>query len=133
VCALFALLLAMLGAAWWSVLLAFLLLYNAGHVALRFWAFRFGFAHGKHVGEELRRTPVQSVQRALDAGGALLVGALLPLAIARPVLPGWSGALWTVALAVAALLGLRFGGRVRTPVALVLAIATLLAMLVSAL
>ena len=35
-------------------------------------------------------------------------------------------------LALAALLGLRFGGRVRTPVALVLAIATLLALLVSA-
>lgn len=133
VCVLFALLLTVLGAVWWSVLLAFLLVYNAGHLALRLWAFRFGFAHGKQVGEQLRKTPVQSVQRTLDAAGALLVGALLPLVIARPALPGWSGALWTVALAVAALLGLRFGGRVRTPVALVLAVATLLAILVSAL
>ena len=112
--------------------MAFLLIYNAGHIALRLWGFRFGFEHGKHVGEQLRNTPVQSVQRTLDAAGALLVGALLPLVIARPVLAGWSGALWTVALVIAALLGLRFGGRVRTPVALVLAIATLVALLVSA-
>jgi PTS system mannose-specific IID component len=132
-CALFALLLAALGAPWWSVLPAFLLLYNAAHLAMRFGSFSFGFKHGKHVGEELRRTPVQALQRTLDFAGALLVGALLPLVIARPALPGWSGALWTVALAGAALLGLRFGGRVRTPVAFVLAIATLLALLVSAL
>jgi PTS system mannose-specific IID component len=133
VCALFALLLTMLGVVWWTVLLAFLLVYNAGHVALRLWSFNFGFTHGKQVGEQLRRTPVQSVQRTLDFAGALLIGALLPLVVARPALPGWGGALWTVALVVAALLGLRFGGRVRTPVALVLAIATLLALLVSAL
>lgn len=132
VCALLALLLFMLGAPWWVVLLAFFGIYNAGHVALRYWAWRFGFVHGKHVGEELRHTPVQKVQRSLDFAGALLVGVLLPLAIARPALPGWGGALFTVALAIAALLGLKFGGRVRTPVALVLAVATLLAMLVSA-
>jgi mannose PTS system EIID component len=133
VCALFALFLVALGAQWWVVLIAFLAVYNAGHVALRWWALRFGAAHGKHVGEELRKTPVQKAQRMLDATGALLVGALLPLFIARPVLPGWGGAVWTLALAVAALLGLTFGGRVRAPVAFVLAIATLLALLVSVL
>jgi PTS system mannose-specific IID component len=133
VCALFALLLVALGVAWWSALLAFLLIYNLGHVGLRWWSFRFGLRHGKHVGEELRKTPIQKAQSVLDFAGALLVGALLPLVIARPALPGWGGALWTAALALAAILGLRFGGRVRTPVALVLAIATLLALLVSAL
>jgi hypothetical protein len=100
---------------------------------LRVWALRFGLAHGKQVGEQLRRTPVQKAQRTLDFAGALLVGALLPLMIARPALPGWGGALWIAALVVAAMLGLKFGGRVRTPVAIVLAIATLLALLVSAL
>jgi PTS system mannose-specific IID component len=133
VCALFALLLVALGTKWWLATAAFLLIYNAGHLWLRWWSFRFGLAHGKHVGEELRRIPVQKAQRMLDFGGALLVGALLPLVIVRPALPGWGGALFTAALVVAALLGLRFGGRVRTPVALVLSIATLLALLVSAL
>lgn len=133
VCALFALLLVALDAPWWVVLIAFLGIYNAGHLALRWWALRFGVANGKHVGEALRKTPVQTAQRVLDSMGALLVGMMLPLMIARPALPGWGGTLWVVALAFAALLGLRFGGRVRAPVALVLAIATLLALLVSVL
>jgi PTS system mannose-specific IID component len=133
VCALLALLLWALGAPWWVVVFTFLAIYNAGHVALRWWSFRFGFRHGKHVGEELRKTPVQKAQHALDFAGALLVGLLLPLLIARPALPGWGGAIFVAALVVAAILGLRFGGRVRTPVALVLSFATILAMLVSAL
>lgn len=133
VCALFALLLAALGAPWWLVVPAFLLIYNAGHVALRWWAFEFGFRHGKHVGEELRKTPVQKTQRTLDFVGALLVGALLPILIVRPALPGWGGPWWIGTLVIAAILGLKFGGRVRTPVALVLSFATLLALLVSVL
>jgi PTS system mannose-specific IID component len=133
VCVLLALLLVALGAVWWVVLLAFLVVYNTGHIALRWWALRFGVANGKHVGEALRKTPVQNAQRLLDTAGAMLVGVMLPLMIARPALPGWGGTLWVVALAVAALLGLRFGGRVRAPVTLVLAIATLLALLVSVL
>ena len=133
VCALFALLLVALGAHWGIAVFAFLLVYNAGHLWMRWWSLRFGLEHGKHVGEELRKLPVQKVQRTLDFAGALLVGTLLPLVIVRPALPGWGGALFTAALVVAALLGLRFGGRVRTPVALVLSIATLLALLVGAL
>ena len=133
VCALLALLLIALGASWWVALLAFLLIYNAGHVGLRGWSFQFGLRHGKHVGEELRKTPLQQAQHWLDFAGAALVGALLPLMIARPAFPGWGGALWTAALAVAAIFGLRFGGRVRTPVALLLAAATIIALLVSVL
>ena len=133
VCALFALLLVALGAHWAIAVFAFLLVYNAGHLWMRWWSLRFGLEHGKHVGEELRKLPVQTLQRTLDFAGALLVGALLPLVIVRPALPGWGGALFTAALVVAAMLGLRFGGRVRTPVALVLSIATLLALLVGSL
>jgi tetrahydromethanopterin S-methyltransferase subunit B len=132
VCALFALLLVALGASWWVALLAFLIIYNAGHFALRWWSFRFGLKHGKHVGEELRKTPVQRAQHWLDVTGAVLVGALLPLMIARPAFPGWGGALWTAALVAAAIFGLRFGVHVRTPVALLLAVATIIALLVSA-
>jgi hypothetical protein len=69
----------------------------------------------------------------LDVAGAALVGFLLPLTVARPVFPGWGGAMWTLALIGAAALGLIFGGRVRTPLVLVLAGATLVALLVSVL
>ena len=133
VCVLFALLLASLNAPWWIAIASFLLIYNTGHFALRWWSFRFGLMHGKHVGEELRKKPVQQAQHWLDFAGAVLVGALLPLMIARPAFPGWGGALWEAALIVAAILGMTFGGRVRTPVALVLSVATIIALLVSAL
>jgi hypothetical protein len=69
----------------------------------------------------------------LAATGAFFIGLLLPLTVARPVFPGWGGAAWTVALIGGAACGLIFGGRVRTPVALVLAGATVVALLVSAL
>lgn len=131
VCVLFALLLAALGTEWWFVVVIFMVIYNTGHFALRWWSFRFGLMHGKHVGEQLRKTPVQSAQHILDFTGALMVGALLPLMIARPAFPGWGGAFWTAALSVGAILGMRYGVRVRTPVAVVLSLATILALLVS--
>lgn len=133
ICALFALLLAMLDVPWWIAVTMFLVIYNAGHFALRWWSFRFGLTHGKHVGEELRKKPVQKLQHGLDFAGALLVGAMLPLVVVRPAFPGWGGALWTVALIAGAILGLRFGVRVRTPVAVLLSLATIIALLVSAL
>lgn len=133
VCALSALTLAALGTSWWIVIAGYLVLYNAGHIALRVHAFRLGYKHGKHVGEVLRHSPFQYAHHWLASAGALLIGLLLPLTVARPVFPGWGGALWTIALIGGAGLGLIFGGRVRTPVALVLAGATVLALLVSGL
>jgi PTS system mannose-specific IID component len=133
VCALAALILAALGTTWWVAIGIYLLLYNAGHIALRLYGFRLGFKHGKRVGEELKRSPLHRVNSWLITAGAFCIGLLLPLTVARPVFPGWGGALWTVALIGAAAFGLIFGGRVRTPVALVLAGATAVALLVSVL
>jgi len=131
VCALTALTIAALGGPWWLAIGVYLLLYNAGHLALRIYAFQLGYHHGRGVGEELRRSPLHRAHNVLDVAGAALVGFLLPLTVARPVFPGWGGAMWTVALIGAAALGLIFGGRVRTPLVLVLAGATLAALLVS--
>lgn len=131
VCALLALALIALGAPWWSAVLAYLVIYNIGHIGLRLYVFRLGLHHGKRVGEELRKAQWQQAPHYLDLAGAALVGLMLPLTVARPVFPGWGGALWTVALIVAAVLGLIFGGRVRTPVALLLAGATIVALVVS--
>lgn len=133
VCALFALTLAALGAKWWLAIPAYLIAYNAGHIALRLYSFRLGLTYGKRVGEELKKSPLHRVHTLLDSGGAFLIGLLLPLTVANPIFPGWGGALWTAALIVAAALGLVFGGRVRTPVAFVLATATIIALAVSAL
>lgn len=133
VCALIALALATLGAPWWASVLAYLLVYNAGHIALRLYAFRMGLNHGKRVGEELKKSPLQRLPSYLDVTGALLIGIMLPLTVVDPIFPGWGGALWSVALIVAAALGLVFGGRVRNPVAFILAAATVIALVVSAL
>lgn len=133
VCALAALSLQALGATWWVCIGAYFLVYNAGHIGLRVYSFRLGLRHGKRVGEELRKSPVQKANGWLDVTGALLVGVMLPLIVTRPVFPGWGGTFWSAALIGGAALGLVFGGRVRTPVALVLAAATVVALLVSAL
>lgn len=133
VCALSALTLAALGAAWWVCVGVYLVVYNIGHIWLRVYSFRLGLDHGKRVGEELRKSPLQKAHGWLDVTGALLVGMMLPLIVTRPVFPGWGGTLWTAALIGGAVLGLVFGGRVRTPVALVLALATIAALLVSVL
>lgn len=132
-CALSALALAALGAPWWIAVGSYFLVYNAGHIALRVYSFRLGLTHGRRVGEVLRSSRLNEAHHLLDAAGAVLIGVLLPLTIARPIFPGWGGALWTVALSGAAMLGLLFGGRVRTPVAIVLAGATIVSLLVSVL
>ena len=133
VCALLALTVLALGASWWIAILAYFVIYNAGHFALRSYSFRLGLKHGKRVGEELRKSSLQRIPTWLDNTGALLVGIMLPLTVARPVFPGWGGRLWTAALVIAAGIGLIFGGRVRTPVALLLTGATVVALVVSAL
>lgn len=133
ICALIALTIAAFGGPWWATVGVYLLLYNAGHIGLRVYAFGLGLRNGRRVGEELRRSPLHRADRVLESTGAVLVGVLLPLTVARPVFPGWGGALWTLALLGAAALGLLFGGRVRTPLVLVLAGATVVALLVSAL
>lgn len=133
ICALAALITAALGARWWLAVGVYLLFYNIAHIALRVYSFRIGLNNGKRVGEELKRLSLHQAHSKLDVLGALLVGVLLPLTVARPIFPGWGGALWTVALIGAAVIGLIFGGRVRTPLALLLALATIGALLVSVL
>lgn len=133
ICALAALTLAALGAPWWAAIAVYLVFYNIAHIALRVYSFRLGLKNGKRVGEELKRLSLYHAHTKLDALGALLVGLLLPLTVARPIFPGWGGAFWILALIVAAIIGLVFGGRVRTPLALLLAAATIVALLVSVL
>jgi mannose/fructose/N-acetylgalactosamine-specific phosphotransferase system component IID len=146
VCLLLALVLALGGAAWWVAVAAFLVCYNAGHLLLRAWAFRLGLTRGRGVGEELRRSSVPQLHRALSVAGAFLVGVALPLVAAGRLAPArgalqdaaagappgglpfaLSGALpdtlpqalpWLLAGAAAAALGARFGAAVQRPIVL---------------
>lgn len=128
VCLLLALALLLAGAAWWICVIAFLAVYNAGHLLVRIQGYRVGLREGLRVGESLRRWPVARVQRALTLLGAFFVGLLVPMAaaglhleaagvVATSRLP----ARWIVIAAAAALVGARAGAAIRAPLVLALA------------
>ena len=116
VCLLASLALLLAGAAWWVVVIAFLAAYNAGHLLLRTWSFRIGWAQGKRVGERLRASPVASTQRSLSIVGSFLVGLVLPLVVTGRLLEHEPGPLWSVVAIVAAVAGVRWGSGTRNPV-----------------
>jgi PTS system mannose-specific IID component len=115
-CMLLALVLLFAGLPWWVAVAVFLLVYNAGHLALRWWALRIGFESGRQVAERVRGAGLELLRERIASAGALFAGLALPLLIARgvgmePVAP------WGSALAIAAaVLGVYFGGRIRTAV-----------------
>jgi PTS system mannose-specific IID component len=108
-----------LGLGLWAVL-GFLVVYNVGHVALRWWALRAGWKYGTRVAVALREPVLQRATALSGPAMALVVGAALPL-VAEYLSSGFLG--WSrVALGVLAaggftllwwqrarLTGLRFG------------------------
>ena len=84
-----------LGAGWIAVG-AFLLVYNIGHVALRWWALQAGWAYGTRVSVALHHPVLQRATALLGPAMAFAVGAALPLSasfLAGPF-PRW--AQWAV-------------------------------------
>lgn len=121
VCILGALALFLAGAPWWSGLLAFLVVYNAGHLGLRLWAFQLGWKEGTGIAATLRSSWIWDAERALRAIGPALLGACAVLLAAghAPVLERLPLD-WLTVGAVAVALGLVAGGRVRRPVEAIL-------------
>jgi len=100
-----------LGAGWWAII-GFLALYNAGHIALRWWALRAGWTHGMRVAAALHQPVLQRAAALSGPAMALAVGAALPLAAQylSGAFTGWSrGALAVVAAGGFALLWWRRG------------------------
>lgn len=114
VCLLAALTLLLLGVTWWVVLLAFLVIYNTGHLALMYWGFSVGLAEGRGVASRLGGA-VRSTQPRLTAVGAFLTGLVLML-LALSGLPGSGetpGVLWIPWIVLAVAVGARWGDQVR--------------------
>ncbi len=132
-CLLAALALAVLGARWWVVVGGFLLSYNVGHLGLRIAGFRMGSRRGMELGGRIRRLPLGKAQRVLTIAGVFVTGIVLALLVARspvPMATAPGGRLaWGAGTAVAAVLGIVFGPRVRNPLAGVLAGTVILAIL----
>jgi PTS system mannose-specific IID component len=121
-CALLGLAFVFAGAPWWLGPLVFLVVYNAGHVALRTWGFRIGFRHGRNVADVLRRANLARVQTDVSRAAVVLLGMAIPL-----ILGNGGGAelrwAWIAAGVVAVILGLRSGTAARTPIVTGMAVA----------
>lgn len=124
-CLLFALALAAAGAAWWGVVAAFLVAYNAGHLWLRWWGLGAGLRDGRKVGERLRHSAITSGQRAGAVAGAFLVGLALPLFATGGLFHERLEWPWVALAAGGALLGLYRGVMLRTPAVLALIAVTI--------
>jgi PTS system mannose-specific IID component len=91
----------------------FLLLYNAGHLALRAWGLHVGLARGLQVAQALGVPWLRRGPEWLGQVGAVAVGVALPLAFGRVLGASLSPLLVGAALAAAvcALLVVRVHGR----------------------
>jgi PTS system mannose-specific IID component len=63
----------------WTAAVAFLVIYNIGHVALRWWALREGWKHGVRVASALHHPLLQRATALAGPAMACAVGAALPL------------------------------------------------------
>jgi len=89
------------GLGWWAIA-GFVVLYNVGHVGLRWWALRAGWTHGLRVADALRHPVLRRAAAVVAPAMAVATGAALPLAVgylggpfpgwARVVLAGTAGA-----------------------------------------
>ncbi|MGI9626650.1 MAG: PTS system mannose/fructose/sorbose family transporter subunit IID [Longimicrobiales bacterium] len=103
--ALAAVFLVLIGASPLVVVVGFLAVYNAGHLALRFWGWSAGYRHGTNVAVAIRGAGLQERAEALSRTAALLLGLLLGLSGARGMAAGLLS--WVVAGAVLFLVGNR--------------------------
>ncbi len=131
-CMLLALATFALGAPAWAAALAFLLPYNAIHVAARAWGLQLGFRYGAGVASGLRSAPLGRAGLMAARSGAFLLGVLIPL-VAAGALSGGVPLLAAPLVLVAAVLGLVVGPVVRGPVTIGLALLLVAGLLVWAL
>jgi len=127
----------LLGAPWWLAAVGFLIVYNLGHLYLRVWGLRVGLDDPMGIAAQLRTPRLERAQRALTIGATFIIGLMIPLiAIGLPSL-SWgdsSERIEVVALLplgiVGAILGVRWGTRMRESIAIALMIGALIVTLI---
>lgn len=70
------------------VVAIFVGLYNAGHLALRAWAFHVGWSNGLQVAQALGHPVLRQGPQHLARAAAVVAGLALPLALVRSIGPG---------------------------------------------
>src|SRR5439155_1065631 len=96
-----------------DAVLGFLVVYNVGHVALRWWALRAGWTHGVRVAVALHQPFLQRAAAWSGPAMALVIGAALPLSaayLAGPF-PAWARGVLLGAAAVGGAILLWWRGR----------------------
>jgi len=116
-----------LGAPGWVAVLAFLAIYNVGHVGLRVWSFKVGLGGGRGVARSLGAAALTRWTERIRAAAALLLGLFVGAAFeGEPGLVA-AGPAWAALAAAAFVGGLLVGHRLWRPaaVAVVAAVALL--------
>lgn len=107
----------------WVAVVAFLFVYNFGHVGLRLWAFRAGLADGREVGGRLARADLGGWTSRLQVVASLLLGALVGAVLVGDNGLAAAGPAWVALAAVACLSGLLVGHRAWRPAAVTVVVA----------
>lgn len=106
-----------LGLPGWIAVVAFLVTYNAGHLALRIWGLRAGLASGRTVGRELAAADLNGRAERLKPVLALMLGLMTGALVAGPDGLLLSGVPWVGLAALGFGIGWRIGHRVWRPAA----------------
>lgn len=107
----------------WVVVGLFLILYNAGHLALRIWGFRSGLRDGRDVARALSEARLAQLGERIKSIASLLVGVLSGVMLAGRGGLNDAGVLWLVPAIVCFVVGLLVGHRVWRPAAIATVIA----------
>lgn len=111
----------------WAVVLAFVGVYNVGHLWVRTWAFRAGWSHGRAVGRTLGEAALAGWTGRVRSAAACLLGIFAGAVLGAPDGLGDSGPLWVGLAGIAFIIGATVGERSWRPaaVAVVAAVALL--------
>jgi mannose PTS system EIID component len=115
VCVLLALSLLLVGVPWYLVAGVFLVLYNAGHLALMAWGFALGLREGRNMAERIRTSAYPDLVPRLMGAGAFLAAFTATL-VALGGIPNVEGTavwVWAPVAVPAALSGILWGERAR--------------------
>ncbi len=86
--------------------IGFVLVYNFGHISLRWWGYRRGWREGLNVGRVLARSPLKRIAQRLIPVNQALMGAVMALLLMR--MPGGTAGLEPATSAVLVGLGAYF-------------------------
>jgi PTS system mannose-specific IID component len=105
----------------WIAIVAFLGIYNVGHIGLRLWAFRMGLIDGREIGWRLANADLTGVASRLQTVVAVFLGALVGAVLMGGQGLGAAGPTWIVLAVLAGLAGLFVGHRAWRPAAATIA------------